>query len=333
MPFEAQKSISRNLVLSAKKQTTYGTVIADADLTHRVRFDPSSFEKVAKTFRSDFSRAGKGHPFTTERLEVQRGRGFSFNQELTDWLAGWFWAFALGASADSGPGPYTHVFTPDLSTNIAPVTTAYFEETADIKYKVQDLAINSLKMSGGAIGTVMCSADLVGSGRHLDGAIVAGVPALPTNVYLMGNQSDIQIGAPGSTASIKERVKSWEVDWSQNVIPHYAPGGGLYASFTERGLPTMKFMATVMAKDTDDIRTLLLNDTEQEVKIILNNGAAAQMTIDFPSIYLSAAVKNADGDKVVWQIESDEQAIRKSGVNQPIQVTVINSVAAYLGAG
>jgi hypothetical protein len=333
MPFEAQKIINRNLVISTNKQNAYGTQLADAALIHRLRFDPSAFGKFAKAYRSDLQRAGKGHPWATEREKVQQSYSFSFNQEITDFIAGWIWAFVLGADNVAGGGPpYTHTITPDLSTNIAPVTTVYGEDTADVKTKHADLAINSLKVSGGPVGPAMCSVDLVGSGKYVDGAMGgAGLPALPTNAYLLGNYSDIKIGAPGALASIKERVKSWEVDYMQNVIPHYAPGGGLVASFTERGIPAIKFMMSVMAKDADDIRTLLLNDTIQAVQIIVSDSTAAKsMQIDLDHVYLSAAVKGADGDKVIWQVEIDEQSMMKNGANPVIQVTVINSVATYL---
>jgi hypothetical protein len=59
--FEPQEIFStRKLVMSSKKETTYGTPLLDASLTQTVRFNPGDFIDVAKDYYSDSGEGGQG---------------------------------------------------------------------------------------------------------------------------------------------------------------------------------------------------------------------------------------------------------------------------------
>src|SRR3954469_14467940 len=144
MPFEPQHIRARKLTISDKKQATYGVAVAGASMTYPLRLDGGAFASIGKDFYDDLDRSGKGHPWATLHQEIARSTAFGMGLEVSDFIAGWLAAFCLGADTISGVGPYTHLFTFLQSTNQAPVTTLYFEDTADIKYELVDMAISDL---------------------------------------------------------------------------------------------------------------------------------------------------------------------------------------------
>lgn len=258
--------------------------------------------------------------------------GLSFEAELYDFLAGWIVAFMCSKDTISGVGPYTHTCIFELATDIAPVTSVYFQDTADVKFKLMDLAIQEATFSGGASGPLRAAVSMIGSGRHLDVAYAS--PAPGTEVYLLGSDTDILVGAVGAPASIKERVRGWTLKVTQNVAPHRAPGGGLYSSFHKLGFPRLTLSLQVAAKDVDDLRTLGLADTIQEVQINTNSGAAAQLNFALKGVHFQVPKAGLEGNEIVWSLEADEKDIIKNGANEILTAVAINNQAtSYLVAG
>jgi len=326
MPYEAQQSNMRNLVISANKQNTAGA-LADAALTHRLRHDPAAFAQFTKEFFSDIDRAGKGHPWPTVRQEIARNTAFQLATDIYDFLAGWLPMTLFQKVVTSGIGPFTHLFTFEVATNIAAVTSLWAQDSNDLKYKLHDLAATQLSISGAQQGPLQASIQMIGSGRHTDGTLA--LPALPTPVYLVGSDTDILIGPQAAPVSIKERVRSWEVTFVSGIAPHRAPGGGLFSSFHKIGLHRATARLGVAAKDVDDIRTLFLGDTKRELQINTNSGAAAQLNIKFPAIFFSGWSLSNDGIEIVHQLEASEQDVLKEAGNL-VELTAINSQATYL---
>ena len=64
--FEPQRAFDVTWLFSTKKESAYGTALADADLTRRVTVARVEAGKQTKLFRSDLDRVGKGHEFSTE---------------------------------------------------------------------------------------------------------------------------------------------------------------------------------------------------------------------------------------------------------------------------
>ena len=333
MPFEAQKLVSvRNMVIAPNKQTTFGTVLADVSLTHRLRFDPGIFASITKAYRSDSDRAGKGHAFPTERQAIEQDTGLSGTVELTDFLMGWLFAMVMGVDTTTGAGPYTHTFAFQTASNIAPATTVYFEDTADVHYKMQDLSMVDLTLSGSEKGPLTAQFSMIGSGRYADGNI-GSLPALPTNVYLLGSDTDVLVGPQAAAVSIKERVKSWQIKVTSGVVSHRAPGGGMYATMNKLiNSPRATASLVVLAKDTDDLRSIFMGDTIRELQINTASGAKS-LNLKFPACYFSAAQLTADGAEAAWKIDIDELGALQAGAVQPFSAVAINSVAAsYLVA-
>jgi hypothetical protein len=159
MSYEAQESYSiRKMAIGLKKQTTYGTKLLDASYVHTPRFEPGAFAEIAAEFYSDGDKAGKGHNYPITHKRIAQASSFQADFDLTDFLALWLGTYHFGAVANSGVNPYTHLMTYLTSTNIMPVTSIYFEDTADVKRHLVDLAIPTLKISGTDSGPLKASA-------------------------------------------------------------------------------------------------------------------------------------------------------------------------------
>ena len=329
--YEPQVTYLRELLLSSKKQTAYGQAggLAAGEFTYRARFDGGIYATISKEFYSDLERAGKGHPWPTVRTEVQRMISIGGEIDIDDFLAAWLIAFMLKKVVTTGAGPYTHTCTFEQTTRQAPVTAIYCKDTADVFFRVRDLVMTQLTIRGGASGPLRASFQMEGSGQHIDGSVTA--PALPTPVYLMGQDTSILLGAPSSAAALDiPRLREWEVSFSDGSYHRRAPGGGLYGAQANIGLQRCGVRVMVAAKDTDDMRTLQLNDTLRELQINTNSGAAAQLNFKFPNLKFPPRPPQNDGIEIIWPLEAGEQDILKgSGLNL-VEAVAINSQAPYL---
>lgn len=333
-PFLAQRKSARNLVLSPFTQAAYGTALGDASLTRRQRFDGSAIFEQTQTRRSDKDMAGKGTVFATDGQVTGWDSKFDFKAECDDWLAGWAFAFAMGKETVTGAlSPYTHAIAFDESTTEAPVTTLYLEDTAAVKYKAPDMAMNDLTFSIPGRGACSMECSLIGTGRWTAGAMVGGPPAIAAYNYLLGSDCAFSIGPVGVLAEITGRHMSTTLKVSNACVNHIAPGGGLYGVFVRRGIPTFNLQTTIMAKDTDDILTLFENDTLSDLKWVINSGTSSQLTMEIAHAKLKTTKLGIDGNSVIWQIECDDSSSYAQGGANALQVSVITATPAYLTAG
>ena len=56
----------------------------------------------------------------------------------------------------------------------------------------------------------------------------------------------------------QERTRSWEYTITNNMVPHFAPGGGLFSTFTKLGMQRVTLSLKVAAKDADDFAAVLM---------------------------------------------------------------------------
>jgi hypothetical protein len=328
--FESQKKSARNLVLSPNMQAAVGGLLADAALTHRQRFDGSAILELLQSRRSDKEMSGRGTQFATDGQPAGWDTKFSFKAELDAWLAAWAFDFAMGADTVSGAAPYTHAIAFDDTTTQAPTTTLYLEDTAAVKYKVPDMAVSDLTLTIPERGACSLETAFVGTGRWTLGAMVAGPPALAASNYLLGSDCVFSIGPVGDSVSVLGRHLSTTLKISTGVVNHVAPGGGLYGIFMRRGLWKFSLQTTIAAMATDDIWTLLENDTPSALSWNINSGAQAQLAISMPLVHMKAAKLGVNGNMVIWSIEADETTSFYANGAQPLSVSVVNSVAQYL---
>lgn len=330
--FTTQRSILRNVVLPSNIQTTLAETMADAAFTYRGRPDASGFFQIELGKESDYQYAGKGSSFATEsRLITQQSSG-ELDARLDGYLAGWLLAMCMGTEVYTAGPPSSHVLTWADTGAPAQLTNVYIEDAPGLKRKFIDMSCTKVVLSGADKGSIMAKASFIGTGRYTDGAIAAGLPALPTAQYLYGSDSIVSIGPAGAPVSMAPRVLSWEATFDHANDLFRSCGGGVYPVFPRYGNPVQSLKLVIAIDTTSDIRDWMMNQTLLEVKIAVTSGADS-LTIDYPNVIIPKSDLGAQDKYVIYTVELDQQSILQPAGGQPVTATVVNSVAAaYLTA-
>ena len=346
--FEPQRAFDVTWLFSTKKESAYGTALADANLSRRVTAARVEVGKQTKLFRSDLDRAGKGHEFATELEETARDLRRSSTFDASSLTLAWVAAFALGKVATSQPNPggnptaYDHLFTfadPAVSKH-APTTTVYEELTADLKRRLVSLACNDFALTGRAREPVELRAAWIGSGATSDGAYAGSLPALTPQSFFLGADADILFGPQGAPVSIKDRVLDWSVSVTQNLEAElgYYPGSGKFRGRLWYGPRRVSATLTLFAKQTDDLLTLFLNDTVRELRVSLAGDLIGpgpeihRALVVLPAVRVTALDDAVEGNHVVYRVEIGEAGVLKQTGLEPLQITVTNTETSFLTA-
>ena len=330
--YESQKVTARNLVLSPNKQATANTAIASADMTRRQKFDGTAVAELMSTRYSDKALSGKGTEFATQGLVTAWETKFSFKADLDDWLAGLVLALAMGKDVTAGAGPYTHTISFDETTTQAPMTSIYLADTAAILWTLIDMGVTDVTLTIPKNGPIQVEISFIGTGHYTNGAI-SSLPALSTYSYLLGSDCVFSFGTLGSTVAKIGRHLSTTIKISTGAVNHQAPGLGLYGAFIRTGLRKVSFQTTIAAQATDDVVTLLENDTLQEFNWTTTSGTSS-LAIDIPNAKPKTTKLGTSGNMVVYQIEGDETTIFNVAGAGVLNATVVNSQStAYLIGG
>jgi hypothetical protein len=343
--FEPQRAFDVTWLFSPKKQSAYGTPLADADLARRVVAGSVEAGKLSKVFRSDLDRFGKGHEFATELEELSRDLRRSTSFDASSLTLAWVAAFGMGKVATTQPNPggnptaYRHVITfadPAVSKH-APVTTVYEELTADLKRRLVALACNDFVVSGRARDPVQLTANWIGSGATVDGAL-APLPALTAQSFFLGADADILFGPLGAPVSLKDRVLDWSVSVTQNLEADlgYHPGSGPTRGRIWFGARRVSAALTFLARETDDLVALFLNDTVRELQINLSGDVIGpgpekhQAVLKLPAVRITALDDAFEGNHIVYRVEINETGVLKQPGLEPLEFTVTNTEPSFL---
>ncbi len=343
--FEPQRAFDTTWLFSSKKETAYGTALADANLNRRVVAAAVEVGKISKLFRSDLERFGKGHEFSTELEEVARDLRRATTFDASSLTLAWVAAFALGKVATTQPNPggnptaYDHLitFADAAVSKHAPTTTVYEELTADLKRRLVSLACNDLALSGRARDPVQLAAHWIGAGSTTDGSLTP-LPALTPLSFFLGADTDILLGPQGAPASLKDRVLDWRLNVSQNLEADqgYHPGSGKFRGRIWYGARRVSAALTFFTKQTDDLLTLFLNDTVRELKIILTGDPIGpgpethKAVIKLPAVRLTALEDALEGHHIVYRVEIGEAGVLKGAGAEPLEITVTNTEPSFL---
>ncbi len=330
--FTMQKQSARNLVLSNNTQIANGGILADAALTLRQRFDPSTvFEKTA-SFRTDKMDAGKGTEWATSQQITSWDVKGTLKAEADAALLGWMLSLCFGQEVVTGAAaPYTHTFTVPSITATMPVTTIYVEETTGVKFKLQDMAVSSVSLQVPERGAITASADVVGTGRWTPGPMIAALPALVAADYLLGSDFTVNITpAAGALTPFSGRQKSLSIKLDRQATPFKASGDGLYAGSVASGMGKFSLSVTIAAQATDDVNGWFENNTALAISVATNPAQTFQLGFNFPAAYVKASKLGNVEDKVMWQLELDETTCLQVGNASAISAFVINNTPAYL---
>ena len=345
MAFEPQRAFDVNWLFSTRRESAYGTALAGADLNRRVVAAAVEVGKIAKEFRSDLDRFGKGHEWATELEEFARDLRRTTSFDASSLTLAWVAAFALGKVVTSQPNPggnptaYQHVFTfadPTVSKH-APITTVYEELTSDLKRRLVSLACNDFTLAGRARHVASLTANWLGSGQTVDGALTP-LPALTALSYLLGADADILFGPQGAPVSIKDRVLEWSLSVSQNLHADlgYHPGSGKFRGRIWYGPRRVSAALTLFARDTDDLQTLFLNDTVRELQIDLAGDTIGpgpekhRALVRLPVVRITALDDALEGNHIVYRAEIGEQGVLKQTGQEVLEITVTNTESSFL---
>jgi hypothetical protein len=343
--FEPQRAFDITWLFSPRKESAYGTALADGDLDKHVVANTVEVGKIAKLFRSDIDRFGKGHEFATELEELARDLRRTTSFDASSLTTAWVAAFALGKVATSQPNPggnptaYDHLITvaDPAVTKHAPTTTVYEELTTDLKRRLVSLACNDFALSGRARDPVQLTANWVGSGESSDGALTP-IPALTAQSFFLGADTDILLGPQGAPVSLKDRILDWSLSVTQNLDADlgYHPGSGKYRGRIWFGPRRIAAALTLFARETEDILALFLNDNVQELQIILTGDVIGpgpethRALIKLPAVRITGFDDALEGNHIVYRIEINESGVLKQTGLEPLEITVTNTEPAFL---
>ena len=321
--FEPQSKLLRRMVVSPYKQSSWGTAAAlvMGALTYDQRFDGSAVLDLNPTRRSDANMSGKGSHFATNGQVTSWDLKISgVKTEASAWTLGYALAFLLGKETVTGSAaPYTHTMAFDESTRQGVPTTVFMQDSDGLVYFVPDLCITKLTITIPETGAIQLEWDFIGTGflNEITGAQIATtlatVPAVPTEIYVMGSDCDFQIGPVGAPASIlgRNRTSTITLDWQDTV--NRGTGTGLYGNFIRKGSPKFSLTSTIAAIATDDIFTRLVGNTQVAFALNAVSDPHAALTVSIPAANLKTAKMGFEDDMVIWNIEADRNHLLPAG--------------------
>jgi hypothetical protein len=334
--FSTQRSIARNIVLSANIQETIGEVMADAAFTYRSRAETAAFAKLTYEMESDLQYTGKnGKSTATESRLIAMQSALDYSARLDDFLAGYAFAMVMDQetfTAGVGAAPNTHLFTFKDTGDPSVLTNAYIEDSAGLKRKWSDLAATQVVLSGTDKGSVMVKISFVGLGTvtaDVANAMLA-LPALPTAQYLYGSDSTVSMGPIGALVSKSPRVLSWEATFDHGKSLFRAVGGGKKPYFVRLGEVINKLKLVIANDGSSDLEDWRENQTPLGISIAVASGAAS-CTMAYANVVLPNADLSDQNKMVATTLELDENCIlQPAGGGDAVTVTTLNTDVAYL---
>jgi hypothetical protein len=338
----------RPLILSKLKQTSYATILADANLQAGKRFSPEQ----ALFGQPDIKRwtnrplSMQGHDYATQVQEVERGLSDSLSLTGDSWLLAWAFAFAMGKVTSTllGSAVYSHVIKPqDPSADgkDLPVTTIYSEaaNTANLQRRLQSLCVKGLTLEFPASAPLKITAQLEGSGQITTG-LMGSQPSLATLVPLMSNDLVFKYGTQAAPTDISSEIVSGSVKfsftWNVDDANSRAPGGGLYRSRAWLNSPDIslefqRFVDDAASTPNDD----WLADTIKEVLFSVNGPLAGGAFFHSIAVRGLAVIPQAiklgqSGNKSVYQYSIGPDHWLKQGAADVVTVTCQNLETSFL---
>lgn len=351
MPFSPQRMHDVRWAFSNKKQASYSTLVADVDLNQQIAIIGADVAELSRTASSDDRQFGKGHEFPTRFRELARELRLARTMDLSSLMAGWAAAFGMGnvvtsqPNAANNPAAYRHVITFFDSSvgKQAPVTTVYEQVLAQPSFerRLESLSVADFGISGSRREVAQLQINLIGSGKTTNAAMQP--PALtPVSVLDMGGLSFL-IGPQGAPLDLSQRLLDFTVRVTQNLDFEnaYTPGGGLYASRMWAGTRRATFEAQIFLDSAsadlldDFVSGTLLEATFKLTGDRILNGQPEMhdCQIKFPAIRITALPIATNGDLLIYRLSAGESDVYKDAggtPNEPLQITVTNTVPAYL---
>jgi hypothetical protein len=332
MPNAMQKQTARNMVLGANTQAAYGGALADAALTFLASFDPSTVFSNPDERYNDAGAVGHGTDYATADIRTAwdtaatvKGMG-----AIDSWALGWMLALIFGTETVTGAGPYTHAFQINMASALAPCTTIYVEDTADVHRKYTDMSAKSIQIDIPERGPIQATLDMVGTGKFFPGTFSTALPGVLAKSFLLGSDIGVSITAAGAALSMIGRQSGLSFKFSRNTAPFKSSGDGLTAGSNQYGKLSFGVDLTIMAAPEDDVNGWYENMTELAVVIATNPGITPAINLSFPLARVKVNKLGNKDDLVAWQVSFDDTSILQNGAAPALTASITNDVPSYL---
>lgn len=349
MAYEPVRVYDVRWAFSTKKETAYGTLVADANLNKSVHVTAWELPRHTKELLSDLERFGKTHEWAEARRALTRDLQYTRAMELSSFMAGWAAAFGMGnvtsvqPNAGVNPTAWRHTvkFQAASTSKQPPVTTIYEEDWAQTAFrrKLESMALESFTIAGRNREPANLAMSFIGSGKVTTGAVT--LPALSALAFLdMGNML-FKIGPQGAAVDTSERLIEFSVTIGQalDAANGYFPGSGAVRKriwFTRR-TAALAFSVFADAANTD-FKDLFENETLREISFKITGATIGpgpevhDCEIKFPGLKLVVEEDFVDG-KVIYRCTAGMDDIYKNvggTPDEPAQIVVTNTEASYL---
>lgn len=346
---------NRTLVLSKLMQTSYATILTDANLQAGLRISPESpfFGQPSVKRWSDQALSMKGEFYSTQVDEIERDMSEQLVLVGDAWLCAWAFAMAMGTSVasqpDSGGSPlaYQHVIKPQdpvANGKNLPVTTIYTEasEMPNMQRRLWSMVAKQLTFDIPGKGMPpKITLDMVGSGQITSG-LLASQPALYSLIPFFSQNLVFKYGPVGATVDISSQI----VDGSVKLTFSYgfddknsrAPSGGLYRSRAwltepEITLAFQRFVDSADSSPNDDFFSDAIREcifSLQGPQIAGDGTQFNSIQVDLKSFVPTVVKLGQSGDKTVYQYTVAKDHFLKQGSNDVIVVTAENTETSFL---
>lgn len=349
----SQRDFLVKVAYSLKQEGTYGTALADNDISKSILFlGPDMVERVP-SFDDNQDEYGKGHPYPTEQYmmawDVKQKRKFKCSVEALGFLA----SLALGSvnsvqpNAGTNPTVYNHTMVPfdGATTQQLPSTTICQEANAYEKKKFAGMCVADLSLSGEGNKWVDLEGSFVGSGKLA--AFAASMPTLLTPNFLRTHSAKLEYGPyGGALTEYTSDLKKWSFQWDNDpdMDDSMHPGSGYQDNTNlnsgairgrlERGTPKIKLSLTKRVQSYQE-KTDLENCNSIQVRLtlvgeVITGGQPEkyQAILDFYKLRFDAVPIGMDKGQQVYNI--DTFMLYDSSVSKIFQLQVQNKDVAYL---
>ena len=257
-----------------KKQATWGTLEADADLfPHRVNTEPLGIDPE---LQDDTDLAG-GNEEAMLQDELSRGVAGEIGQNKvrSPFLASML-SFGLGASTDStvDTSAGRHIIIPYTTDQTLFTFSGLDLFTASYYIAYHNLGIDSFSLSCQRKGWLQASAQLIGSGKHASSGITVGSLGAALTAAQLGpalKAGDMKVfrsvdagttvpstyvqaaeNLPGSATDISAKIVDWTWSVKNNMVGDEAfeMGSGLYRARAERDRRSQELSGSVEFEDS-----------------------------------------------------------------------------------
>lgn len=315
-----------------KKQTAYGSAIAQGSLTQAMRAD---IKRMTPEFASKFFTDCTTQYLQTKRT-LARWVSFEIEFETTPHIAAGWWAFACGQDSSSGTNPLTHQMNL-ISGRSLPVTTLRmgFDDGVDVGWLIKDVAVNSIRISAtsGFDSTVKVALGLIGSGNFTAATGTTWAACYSTAPATLFDAGGVfTVNAVGYLTSLH----SVSVEYSNNINPEamFVAGDDDVSRVIRSRVRTYNFQFQLEGADTsaDALATLARANTGAGTIVtstLWTFGTSNNLfTFNIPSGYLSyqgtpqGFLGDNQGEVAVLNLQVQARKIT-SGATEPCNVTAV----------